>query len=114
MNPLLKKILLGVGIVAVIFVAYRVFFAQEEEAPLSSTTPSGVPAEEGDLLSLLLELKSISLPQDIFSDPAFATLQDFTVTLAPEPIGRRNPFAPIGVGEVAETSTTGSSTEPVQ
>jgi hypothetical protein len=111
MNPLLKKILVGVGIAAVLFVLYRVFLVKEPEAPLSSETPSGLPAEQGgDLLSLLLELKSITLADAIFSDSAFQTLQDFTVKLAPEPIGRRNPFAPIGAVETANTATT---TEPL-
>ncbi|MBP9771507.1 MAG: hypothetical protein KBD16_01085 [Candidatus Pacebacteria bacterium] len=107
MNPLIKKILIGVAVVAVLFVLYRAFVSDEEEAPLSSETPSGLPAEQGgDLLSLLLELKSITLSDGVFSDAAFQTLQDFTVQLAPEPIGRRNPFAPIGAVEVANATTT--------
>lgn len=111
MSPLLKKILLGIGIVAVLFVLYRVFFGGPEEAPLSSETPSGLPAEQGgDLLSLLLELKSITLGDAIFADAAFQTLQDFTVKLAPEPIGRRNPFAPIGA---VETANSGTTTQPL-
>ena len=108
MNPLLKKILIAVGILLVIFVAYRMFFAKEPEAPLSSETVGDLPAEEGDLLSLLLQLKSITLSDELLTDATFVTLQDFTVELAPEPIGRRNPFAPIGSEpqEVSEPATT--------
>jgi hypothetical protein len=107
MTPTIKKILIGVAIVAILFVLYRVFFTGPEEAPLSSETPSGIPADQGgDLLSLLLQLKSITLADGIFSDAAFQTLSDFTVRLAPEPIGRRNPFAPIGAVETANGTTT--------
>jgi hypothetical protein len=111
MTPLIKKIIAGAAIVIVLFALYRIFFGGPEEAPLSSETPSGLPAgEEGDLLSLLLELRSITLSGAIFSDAAFQTLQDFTVNLVPEPVGRRNPFAPIGA---ASAANSGSTTEPL-
>jgi hypothetical protein len=63
----------------------------------------------------LLQLKSLTLSDALLADAAFVTLQDFTVELAPEPIGRRNPFAPIGAIETppsspASTSTTSNDT----
>ncbi len=107
MNPILKKIILGVVIIAVVFVLYRALTGGEEAPALSSETPSGLPPEQGgDLLALLLQLKSITLADDVFSDAAFQSLQDFTVKLTPEPIGRRNPFAPIGAVETNNSSTT--------
>lgn len=112
MNPLLKKILIAVGILLVVFVAYRMFFASEPEAPLSSETVSGLPVEDGDLLSLLLQLKSLTLSDALLADPTFVTLQDFTVELAPEPVGRRNPFAVIGAAESAASTATTSTTTP--
>jgi len=112
MNSLLKKILIAVVVLAIIFAAYRIFFVSEPEAPLSSETVSGLPVEDGDLLSLLLQLKSLKLSDELLADPTFVTLQDFTVELAPEPVGRRNPFAAIGAAEtpVATTSTTTPAT----
>jgi hypothetical protein len=107
MNPTLKKILIGVIIIAVLFVLYRVFTGGEEAPALSSETPSGLPPEQGgDLLALLLQLKSITLADGVFSDAAFQSLQDFTVKLTPEPIGRKNPFAPIGAVEASNGTTT--------
>lgn len=111
MNPTLKKVLIGAAIVAASFVLYLVLFGGSEEPALSSETPSGLPAEEGgELLSLLLQLKSITLNEGIFADGAFQTLEDFTVKLVPEPVGRKNPFAPIGS---VEASNTGTTTEPL-
>jgi hypothetical protein len=51
-----------------------------------------------DLLMSLSRLKSTHLDVSIFSDPAFRSLIDRSETIPPEPKGRRNPFAPIGVG----------------
>lgn len=111
MSPLIKKILIGVVVVAVLFVLYRALAGRGEEAALSSETPSGLPAEQGgDLLALLLQLKSITLADGVFSDDAFQTLEDFTVKLAPEPIGRRNPFAPIGAPEPEEAPEAATTT----
>jgi hypothetical protein len=117
MNPLLKKILIGVGLLAVLFFGYRAFFGGEEEATLSSETPSGLPADNADLLSLLLELKSITLSDELLRDQTFISLQDFTVQLKPEPVGRRNPFAVIGTPEPvaqlpATTTATTATTTP--
>ena len=106
MNPTLKKVIIGVVVIAVAFVLYRAVAGGDEAPALSSETPSGLPAEQGgDLLALLLQLRSITLADGVFSDAAFQSLQDFTVKLTPEPIGRRNPFAPIGAVE-ANNSTT--------
>lgn len=114
MNPLLKKILIALVILVAVVVIYRIFFIQEPEAPLSSETVSELSSEDGDLLSLLLQLKSLTLSDALLADAAFVTLQDFTVELAPEPIGRRNPFAPIGVNEAPPTEPASTSTSSSQ
>ncbi|MEK7579417.1 MAG: hypothetical protein AAB460_02730 [Patescibacteria group bacterium] len=109
MPPLIKKGIIVLVILILLFVAYK-FFVQKDEAPaLSTETSENLPAEAGgDLLSLLLELRSLTLGGKVLSDPAFATLEDFTVSIPPEPIGRRNPFAPIG----AVTTPVGTTTTP--
>lgn len=110
MNPLLKKILIALVILVAVFAVYRIFFDREPEAPLSSETVSQLPSEDGDLLSLLIQLKSLTLSDALLTDPTFVTLQDFTVELAPEPVGRRNPFAPIGVNEAPSAEPTATTT----
>ncbi len=72
------------------------------DQPLLTTeviNDSGSPSEETadrDLVETLLTLRAITLSGTIFTDPAFRTLQDFGTTIVPEPVGRQNPFAPIG------------------
>lgn len=62
-------------------------------------------AEERAVLDSLLQLRSIQLTGTIFTDPAFASLRDFRTDIVSEPVGRRNPFAPL--------VPVGSSTPPI-
>ncbi len=90
-----------------------VFFGNKEEAPVD--VPAGAPfgepeggeagieqetgvtVEEGRaVLALLNDLRSLSLDETFFSNRIFMSLEDWSVVLVPEPMGRANPFAPIG------------------
>ncbi len=74
----------------------ELILAQEDPGSLVSEREAGVTSStEREILSLLLELRSISLSSDIFQSAVFRSLRDFGVTLAPQPVGRDNPFAPI-------------------
>lgn len=112
MNPKLKNIILFIGILGALILAYLFLFAnKKEEPPLISSTSgvSGVsegdntaasaplPAAAGEFLSILLSVRSIKLDDSIFSDPAFLSLRDSSIELVPDGSeGRPNPFAPIG------------------
>jgi hypothetical protein len=61
----------------------------------SNITPQNAQIEY-ELVSELLRLNSIKLDNRIFTDVAFQSLEDFGQELIPEPIGRVNPFAPVG------------------
>jgi hypothetical protein len=54
-------------------------------------------SDEQDLINQLLQLQSLKLDESIFTDPSFTSLTDYTQTIAPEPVGRSNPFLPVGV-----------------
>ena len=58
----------------------------------------------------LLNISTLSLNDSVFGDPRFSSLQDFTVTLIPQPLGRTNPFLPAGTVVSAPTTTTTSTT----
>lgn len=78
-----------------------------------STTTGGVvamPGAAGDInkefLSLLLNIRSIKLDGSVFQNRGFTSLSDTSIILAaPDNIGRRNPFAPIG-SDVAPVQNT--------
>lgn len=69
---------------------------------------TGSPAEEGSLSTgssqsqaqaqfetLIGELGPISFDLTILSDPRFNALVDLATPITPEPLGRKDPFAPI-------------------
>ena len=62
-------------------------------------------ANGSDFAQLLSTIDSISLDTGIFRDPSYLALRDNKVILIPEPIGRPNPFAPIGSDEGSSETT---------
>jgi uncharacterized transporter YbjL len=106
MNPKLKKLLVFVVIIVIVLVAYSMFFKGEDKAPglqSSAGTSSGAIASSAEsaygqeFLTLLLNLKKISLDDSLVTSNAFLGLQDFTkVLVSQNNQGRPNPFAPIG------------------
>ncbi|MES2134893.1 MAG: hypothetical protein V4449_01465 [Patescibacteria group bacterium] len=91
-----KGVLIALAVIVVAFFAYSYFFPKDSAPALSAEiAPENVSVDQ-DLISLLLELKSIKLNDAIFADSAFKSLQDFSQELVPEPVGRNNPFAPLG------------------
>ncbi len=97
--------------------AYLVFIKKDKEEPNLVTTSNDLNTEAlgseldtnnikqesevnnvtGSFLSLLLNVKSISLEDKIFSDIAFISLKDSSILITQDGTeGRPNPFAPIG------------------
>jgi hypothetical protein len=105
MNTLLEtlkkyKVVAGVFAIAILFGIYALFFKSETPPAdsLITTSPeqSEVDAVTVDLLALLLSLKTIDIDITLFSDDRFKSLTDFSVELIKQPVGRPNPFLPIG------------------
>ena len=95
------KVLVIIFLVIVAFVAYSFFPGGEEEDLLTTEVVGGntlVGTVDRELLSLLLELQGLKLEAEIFGSDVFKGLIDFGQELLPHPVGRPNPFAPIGVG----------------
>lgn len=68
----------------------------------STVASSADPLVAQEFLTLLLSVKNIKLDDTIFSDRAFNSLHDSSITLIPDGTeGRPNPFAPIGTDVVA-------------
>ncbi len=107
MTSTIKNIIIFIVIAAALILAYIFFFKQAPaEPPLTSSSANPVlptgnegsnPSSNQDFLSVLLNVKNIGLNDNIFSDPAFASLRDTSVNLTPDGTeGRPNPFAPFG------------------
>jgi hypothetical protein len=118
MNPKIKNILIIIALLALAGGIYF-FFLRPAPAVPSLATSAGAPVSASpsgsqvgqEFLTLLLNLKTITLNDAIFSKPAFKDLQDYTITLVPEGNeGRVNPFAPIGVESTDNATSTISIT----
>ncbi|MBI2618257.1 hypothetical protein HYW58_02280 [Candidatus Kaiserbacteria bacterium] len=93
-----KNILLVTGILIIAFIGYSLFSDGSDGVSVLVSSPTSGSQTRGnnELLLLLVSLESISLDDSLFNDPAFKSLIDFGQALIPEPVGRLNPFAPVG------------------
>lgn len=90
-------------------------FLPSSPAPSSSLESDGGNALAGsatavnggrEFARILVNLEGLRLNDDIFSDPLFRSLIDFSVDLEPQEKGRDNPFAPLGVDTGAGTQVS--------
>ena len=97
-----KIILVIIALLLAGFVWYGMNGSSPESATLleadsvDGTVGSEIAAQERVMLDTLLQLKAIQLSGNIFGNPAFQALRDFRTEIVSEPIGRKNPFAPLG------------------
>jgi hypothetical protein len=97
MKILNKKNISVLSIITIISI-FGYFFYFNEVTKVNSqellVPQSGVNKIVGnDLISLLLELKVITLDSDIFENKIFLNLKDFSFEIQPRPVGRPNPFS---------------------
>lgn len=115
-----KNIIIGVILVIIGFVLYSIFVRDDgtEDQRLSVTEQANDPLENAigrDLLFLLDDLKVVELDGAFFTSKEFRNLLDFGQVIAPQPIGRPNPFAPIGASTAEDfTLDLGETTEGVE
>ncbi len=89
-----KFVVGGIAGVLVLTLIYYVWTSAENSALL--TTTDGTSPLSQEILLTLGQLHTIRLDPAVFTDPVFASLSDFGVTIPPQSAGRRNPFAPVG------------------
>lgn len=111
-----KYIFFCLSLIFVCFFAYQYWTKADTSSQLIS---SGVGSTAGSIgsetLQILSELRTLKLDEDIFSDKAFRSLEDFSMELQPQPVGRNNPFAPLGTdGNYVNTETMSTSTDEIE
>lgn len=89
-------------IIVVLIIAACVYFYFEgfptgSSGLLQTQTNADTDAEAvgTQVLGLLNQIQSLSIDTSLFSDPAYLTLQDYSVVIPPVPVGRNDPFAPL-------------------
>ena len=104
MIDLLKKNKIVLIIIAVLVAGFVWYGMSGSDTPQGGLIKSdelggtGSPetTAERAMLETLFQLKAIQLSGSIFSNPAFQALRDFRTEIVAEPVGRENPFAPLG------------------
>ncbi len=121
MTPKLKKIiftLIGLGI---LFILYAIFLKPDPTADSlvtgGSRTASAVTSQEARLLGsqisqALLKIEQITLDRRIFDNAIFTSLEDRSQAIIDEPVGRTNPFAPLGDTSVNVSTRTNLDIAP--
>ena len=101
-----NKLILVVLVVVVAAGAWYMLAGTEPAAILSNDGVDSTSPAEREILSTLLELRSITLDGSILSDQSFLSLQDYSTEIVSEPIGRPNPFAPLSTPAAPSGQTT--------
>jgi hypothetical protein len=117
-NSLLRNKLVIVVIIIIVIAGawYGLSSSSAPAASSDSALTSNATDTSGDsqIVSTLLALQAITLSGTIFTNPAYATLKDFTTPIVPEPTGRTDPFAPITTQSVATTTRSAQIFKPAQ
>lgn len=87
-----KGMLLAIALFIAVIFFYNSFF-KGETMPAEEASASAVGT---DLVNLFNTLQAVSLTTDLFSSPAYRGLTDFSAEIPDQPVGRTNPFDPIG------------------
>ena len=107
-----KFIIIG-GALVIAVIAWYVLSPTPENTDLASTpAPAGTTPAEAGIVPTLLTLRSVKLDGTIFSEPAFQHLKDFSTEIVPEPVGRSNPFAPLGARNTSLAATSTQISTP--
>jgi hypothetical protein len=89
-----RSVIQIVGIFVLVMLAYNLFFKPDAPAEKS---PSVSPATLGaDIVKMSTELSKATLGQELFSNPGYLYLIDFSSALPKDSVGRLNPFDSIG------------------
>ena len=97
MSPFLKNSLIVLGLIALAIFGYYLYITQSQAviAVDNNTRVSNqAAAETQEFLRRLNELKTVDLEGDLFIDPRFQSLVDYSTPIVPSSVGRSNPFEP--------------------
>lgn len=109
-----KKILIVIILLILIFVGYGFYISNNKSSsasvskqPISaSSVQSSLEGPGKEFVTQLLAIQNINFKLDLFKDPVYIGLQDFSREIIPQPIGRPNPFAPFDDESRTNSPTT--------
>ncbi len=99
-----KKVIIASIVIIVLFILYAKFIKPDTETSLLTSVGTGSAQSSADLLGAdiiraINQINALELDISIFNHPILLKLVDRTNFIEPQPVGRRNPFAPLGENE---------------
>jgi len=89
-NPKNKRaIILGIILVGLLILAYKVMFAPSNDTPMIDENVSASARVDG----ILQQVEGINFDKSIFQDGKFQSLKSIETPLVSLPIGKKNPFS---------------------
>ena len=107
------------AIVIVVLVFVLAYFYMSGDSSTSTantgtlTAGSTYGAVGSSELSLLNQVRSLRIDTALFRDPVFLSLQDYSVSIPPENVGRPNPFAALPGEAVVKPAASQAPVQPV-
>ena len=101
MSPLLKNLLIALGITLVLWGAVRFYSASSTDAELADEAglladPDSVAVQKSQvILANTRKIDEYRMDTSIFTDVKFSSLLDTRIDLIDVGTGRQNPFAPL-------------------
>lgn len=103
-----KTIIIIIVLVAAAVAAYLGFSGDNSPSlaivPMPGTEASITGGD--DIAALLVQLNSLKIDNSLFETLEYKVLVDYTVEIPAVPVGRVNPFAPVGSTARTVTATT--------
>ncbi len=101
-NILIAIVLLGIGIAG-----FMIFGKSDSQTSILVSQNANANNIGAEILTALNQLDSLKLDESVFEDGSFKTLINFSKPIQSQPVGRNNPFAPVGKsGSATSTKTT--------
>ena len=100
-----------IWIVAAVVIGGAVSFyfygkSSTQDTSMIGVVPNGgMPVDESQVLSLLNQIRNLHIDTQLFEDPAYTKLYDYSVPIPEKNVGRPNPFAPLP-GEATKSAKT--------
>lgn len=106
-----KKIIIIIIILLAILLGYSFISGgsnttAQDPLLVSSNTNTQARIVGNEIISALNQIQTLNLSKDIFEDKVFQSLVDRSEEIAPEPVGKSNPFSPIGSAAVQAPRAT--------
>jgi hypothetical protein len=98
MSNVTKNIVTILGVLTIAFAGYY-FYMQKAAVDISATDDFALQqmlASTEIFIVRSQELDQMSFDLSVFEDPRFRTLRTFATPVEEQPVGRTNPFAPVG------------------